>query len=361
MKSHPAGAPTWAEGSGRIEGVTPRTAATAFRIVAVAEALSWVGLLAGMFVKCVLETTELGREGLRADPRRRSSWPTWSSRCSRPASCAGTPGRRARAGGLGAAAGHALVRALGRPHRPAAEPGGRDRLSTGRPSSARGGSLRSPACRNPSCRPPPVSSWRAPPAPSGRAERPSLVAGVVRDGGLAWSAGRGDVPGAAHRRPVPAGLDQQDRDRRRGDAAARRGPAAPRRPARPAPAGHAASATAPSGSCSPTSPAPRPRARAAGGSARPAAPWRTSPSARTTSSSGPPAASTTPTSGFGLLGELVARLRGTSWEDAVTARGAGAAGHDPHDAAPRRRRRRRAPPCTRGPTSSCPSRSTTPA
>lgn len=40
--------------------VTPRTAATAFRIVAVAEALSWIGLLAGMYVKYVPETTELG-------------------------------------------------------------------------------------------------------------------------------------------------------------------------------------------------------------------------------------------------------------------------------------------------------------
>jgi integral membrane protein len=40
--------------------VTPRTAATAFRIVAVAEALSWVGLLIGMYVKYGPETTELG-------------------------------------------------------------------------------------------------------------------------------------------------------------------------------------------------------------------------------------------------------------------------------------------------------------
>jgi integral membrane protein len=40
--------------------VTPRTAATAFRIVAVAEALSWVGLLIGMYVKYVPQTTELG-------------------------------------------------------------------------------------------------------------------------------------------------------------------------------------------------------------------------------------------------------------------------------------------------------------
>jgi len=40
--------------------VNSRTAATAFRIVAVAEALSWIGLLAGMYVKYVPETTELG-------------------------------------------------------------------------------------------------------------------------------------------------------------------------------------------------------------------------------------------------------------------------------------------------------------
>jgi integral membrane protein len=40
--------------------VNPRTAATAFRIVAVAEALSWIGLLVGMYVKYVPETTELG-------------------------------------------------------------------------------------------------------------------------------------------------------------------------------------------------------------------------------------------------------------------------------------------------------------
>ena len=40
--------------------MNPRTAATAFRVVAVAEALSWLGLLIGMFVKYVPETTELG-------------------------------------------------------------------------------------------------------------------------------------------------------------------------------------------------------------------------------------------------------------------------------------------------------------
>jgi integral membrane protein len=40
--------------------VTPRTVSTAFRIVAVAEACSWVGLLAGMFVKWVLQASEVG-------------------------------------------------------------------------------------------------------------------------------------------------------------------------------------------------------------------------------------------------------------------------------------------------------------
>jgi integral membrane protein len=38
----------------------PRTVARAFRVVAVAEAVSWVLLLAGMFVKWVLKTSELG-------------------------------------------------------------------------------------------------------------------------------------------------------------------------------------------------------------------------------------------------------------------------------------------------------------
>jgi integral membrane protein len=40
--------------------VEPRTVVTAFRIVAVAEALSWLGLLAGMLVKHVLQTSEIG-------------------------------------------------------------------------------------------------------------------------------------------------------------------------------------------------------------------------------------------------------------------------------------------------------------
>ena len=38
----------------------PRTVSRAFRAVAIAEAVSWVLLLAGMFVKWVLRTSELG-------------------------------------------------------------------------------------------------------------------------------------------------------------------------------------------------------------------------------------------------------------------------------------------------------------
>jgi integral membrane protein len=40
--------------------VTPRAVALLFRAVALAEASSWVGLLAGMFVKWVLQTSERG-------------------------------------------------------------------------------------------------------------------------------------------------------------------------------------------------------------------------------------------------------------------------------------------------------------
>ncbi len=40
--------------------MNPRTASAAFRIVAVAEAVSWVGLLTGMFVKYVPESSEVG-------------------------------------------------------------------------------------------------------------------------------------------------------------------------------------------------------------------------------------------------------------------------------------------------------------
>jgi integral membrane protein len=40
--------------------MNPRTAVQLFRAVAVAEALTWIGLLTGMYVKYVPETTELG-------------------------------------------------------------------------------------------------------------------------------------------------------------------------------------------------------------------------------------------------------------------------------------------------------------
>ena len=40
--------------------MTPRTVSAAFRTVAIAEAISWIGLLAGMFVKYVPRTSEIG-------------------------------------------------------------------------------------------------------------------------------------------------------------------------------------------------------------------------------------------------------------------------------------------------------------
>ena len=40
--------------------MNPRTAVQLFRAVAVAEAITWVGLLAGMYVKYLPETSELG-------------------------------------------------------------------------------------------------------------------------------------------------------------------------------------------------------------------------------------------------------------------------------------------------------------
>jgi integral membrane protein len=45
---------------GETHAVDPRTVVIAFRVVAVAEALSWLGLLAGMYVKYVLQTSEVG-------------------------------------------------------------------------------------------------------------------------------------------------------------------------------------------------------------------------------------------------------------------------------------------------------------
>src|SRR3712207_7018746 len=45
--------PTSADRPGRIAGVNPSTVANLFRLVAIAEALSWIGLLAGVYVKRV--------------------------------------------------------------------------------------------------------------------------------------------------------------------------------------------------------------------------------------------------------------------------------------------------------------------
>lgn len=46
--------------TGETRPVDPRTVVTAFRIVAVAEALSWLGLLAGMAVKHLAKASEVG-------------------------------------------------------------------------------------------------------------------------------------------------------------------------------------------------------------------------------------------------------------------------------------------------------------
>lgn len=40
--------------------MSSRTVATVFRAAAIAEAISWIGLLAGMFVKYVPQTSEVG-------------------------------------------------------------------------------------------------------------------------------------------------------------------------------------------------------------------------------------------------------------------------------------------------------------
>lgn len=45
---------------GHSGGVTPSAVARAFRIVAVAEACSWAGLLVGMVVKWILRVSEVG-------------------------------------------------------------------------------------------------------------------------------------------------------------------------------------------------------------------------------------------------------------------------------------------------------------
>ena len=148
---------------------------------------------------------------------------------------------------------------------------------------------------------------------------PSLVAGVVRDGGLAWSAGRGEVRRAAHRRAVPARVDQQDRHRRRRDAAARRGAAAPRRPPRGAPARHPAGRPdRRAAALAPRRRLGREPGRLVGAHAR-GHRSTSSGSATTDVVLGAARRFHYSNLGFGLLGELVARMRGTSWEDAVTA------------------------------------------
>ena len=165
---------------------------------------------------------------------------------------------------------------------------------------------------------------------------PSLVAGVVRDGGLAWSAGRGAVPEPHTDVQYRLGSISKTVTAVVGHAAARRGPSCTSTTRSTGTCPAPRSATARSASCSPTWPAPPRRAPAAGGSARRAARWRTSPSVRTTSSSGAARRFHYSNLGFGLLGELVARHARDVLGRRRHRRGAGAAGHDADDAAPGR-------------------------
>ena len=310
MKSHPAGGPTSAEPSGMIGGVNPRTVAAAFR-----DRRRRRGLLLDRPARRHVPEVRAGdhrarRADLRPDPRRRSS--------------------RLRAGDPGGLPGAALVaahdgrwrwRAPCRPWRrrgssasPRATASCPARSRSPRPDRrAYRGALATVADM-----PEPVlpSTARTLLARTARAQRegraPSLVAGVVRDGGLAWSAGRGEVAEPHTDVQYRLGLDQQDDHRGRGDAAARRGPrcTSTTRSSGTCPAPR--SATARSASCSPTWPAPS--AESPGGW------WERTPGGsldgpgaggRRTSSSARPGGSTTPTSASACSASWSPAPRGT--------------------------------------------------
>src|SRR3954447_21204920 len=165
--------------------------ATAFRIVAVAEACSWIGLLAGMFVKWVLKASEGGVHVF--GPIHGAIFIAYVAVAPPaqpgPALVAADDG--AGADLLDPAAGHRLVRAAGHAQRPAApSAGGYGSLTPRAP-----GGLDTVAVMPEPLLP---STARTLLARTARVQRdgrtPSLVAGVVRDGGLVWSAGLGDVP-----------------------------------------------------------------------------------------------------------------------------------------------------------------------
>src|SRR3954449_3328514 len=132
-----------------------------------------------------------GRARLRPDPRRNLRRLRRGRPADQPGAAVVAADDGAGPGLLGAAAGDRVVRAAGHPQRPPAGHAGRRRLLT----CADGSDLDTVADM-----PEPVlpSTARTLLARIARVQRdgraPSLVAGVVRDGGLAWSAGRGDVP-----------------------------------------------------------------------------------------------------------------------------------------------------------------------
>ena len=335
--------------------MNPRAVATAFRIVAIAEAASWLGLLAGMYVKWVLETSEVGVQVfgpihgaifvayVRRRPGRRAG-------C-----CAGRRGRRLLAL---AASVPPLVTVwferwatrTGRLPQRAPSP---CRLRLDGAAIARMAEPVLPDDRPSPARPHRAGAARGPRARAGRRCGPRRRAGLV---GRRRRRGR-----AAHRRPVPARVDQQDGHRRRRDAAARRGPAAPRRPAGAAPARHAA--RRPHGRAAALAPGRRlggePR-RLVGAHARRLA-GRARRRRRRTSSSARPGASTTRTSASDCSASSSPALRGISWEDAVRDEVLAPLGMTRTTPRPVAAPPRRAAPCTRGRTSSCPSPSTTPA
>ena len=268
-------------------------------------------------------------------------------------------GRRCSPWPLRAAAGHRRGSSAGPPRTgrlPA--PGGRpppDRRAAARLATVAGHAGTRPADHRP--RPPGAHRPRR----SARGGRRAWSPGSSATAGWPGRPAAGDVPEPHTDVQYRLGSISKTVTAVAGDAAARRGPAAPRRPARPAPARHAARRPH-------RRPAALPPRRRLGGEPRRlvgARPRRLAgrprPRRRTTSSSARPGGSTTPTSGFGLLGELVARLRGTSWEDAVAAEVLAPLGMDRTTPRPVAARGARDGPCTRGPTSSCPSRSTTPA
>ena len=215
-----------------------------------------------------------------------------------------------------------------------------------------------PGMPDPFCRPPPAPCSPAPRARSARAGR------------RAWSpasSATADWPGrpaaATCRSRTPTSSTGSARSARRSPpswscgCATRAGCTSTTRWTGTCPARR--SATAPSASCSPTSPAPRPRARAAGGSARPGGSLADLAlgRGRRRPRRGPPLPLLQPRL------RPARRARRPAARDVVGGRrrrrGARAARHDADDAAPGRARGRRAARCTRGPTSSCPSRSTT--